>query len=149
MDILFVLMLAAVVAVLLMYTVQRRQQHRESLRAAVLGSQVELLKAAAADPDLAEVAAGPQLAGDPAAARRHLFLDAQVTVWELHWRLGALSERQLRGHAEALMVQEEGRRYWQRVGAARAAGVGEDAKLRVFTEIFAVAHQAGTAAVAR
>ncbi|MER6253647.1 DUF6082 family protein [Streptomyces sp. NPDC001584] len=149
MDILFVLMLAAVVAVLLMYCVQRRSQHRESLRAAVLAAQVELLKAASGDADLAVAAAGPQLAGDPAGARRHLFLDAQVTVWELHWRLGALSERQVRAHAEALMAREEGRRFWQRAGATRAAVVGEDDKLRVFNQIFAVAHQGATTASAR
>lgn len=149
MDILFVLLLAAVVAVLLMYLVQRREQHRESLRAAVLGAQVELLKAAAGDPEMAVAAAAPELAGDPAEARRHLFLDAQVTVWELHWRLGALSQQQLRAHAEALMAREEGRRYWTRVGAARAAVVGEDAKLRTFNEAFAVAHHAGTTAEAR
>lgn len=142
MDILYALLLAAVVAVLVMYVSQRREQHRETLRAKVLGTQVELLKTAATDPELALLAAGPQLAdAESGEVRRHLFLDAQVTVLELQWRIGALSEEHLRAHATALLSGEAGRLYWQRARTVRAAVVGEDAKLRTFHQIFDGAHQ--------
>ncbi|MEU9448792.1 DUF6082 family protein [Streptomyces sp. NPDC048277] len=142
MPILFALLLAAGVAVLLMHVVQRREQHRETLRATVLQAQVELLKAAAGDPDLARTAAGPQLTGsEPAEARRHLFFEAQLTAWELQWRVGALSQPQLRAHASALLAGEEGRRHWERTRTARAALAGDDEKLRTFTRVFDDARQ--------
>ncbi|MEV5454242.1 DUF6082 family protein [Streptomyces sp. NPDC052535] len=142
MLILFALLLAAVVAVLLMLVVQRREQHRETLRAAVLQTQVDLLKTTAADPELARAAAGPGLAGEePAVVRQHLFFDAQVTAWELHWRIGALSQQQLRAHAEALLANEAGRRYWERARTARLALAGDDSKLRAFAAVFDAARQ--------
>lgn len=142
MLILFALLLAAVVAVLLMLVVQRREQHRETLRAAVLQTQVDLLKTTAADPELARVAAGPDLAGEgPAEVRQHLFFDAQVTAWELHWRIGALSQQQLRAHAEALLADEVGRRYWERARSARLGLAGDDSKLRTFAAVFDAARQ--------
>jgi hypothetical protein len=141
-PILFALLLAAVVAVLLMHVVQLREQHRETLRATVLQTQVDLLKAAAADPDLARAAAGPQLTdSEPGEARQHLFFEAQLTAWELQWRIGALSQQQLRAHASALLAGEEGRRYWERTRTARAALAGDDAKLRTFTKVFDAAWQ--------
>ncbi|WP_316776591.1 DUF6082 family protein [Streptomyces sasae] len=137
MWILLALLLAAGVAVLLMQVVQRREQHRETLRATVLQTQVELLKAAAADPELGRTAAGPQFTGsEPAEARRHLFFEAQVTAWELQWRIGALSQHQLRAHASALLAGEEGRRYWDRTRTDRAGLAGDDDKLRTFTKVF-------------
>ncbi|MEV1042951.1 DUF6082 family protein [Streptomyces sp. NPDC050204] len=137
MLILFALLLAGVVAVLLMYVMQRREHHRETLRATVLAAQVELLKTAATDPALARLAAGPQLAAaESDEVRRHLFLDAQVTVLELQWRSGALPEPHLRAHAAAMLSSEAGRRYWQRARTVRAATVGEDSKLRVFHQVF-------------
>ncbi|MFD5451256.1 DUF6082 family protein [Streptomyces sp. NPDC127100] len=142
MLILFALLLAAVVAVLLMLVVQRREQHRETLRAAVLQTQVDLLKAAADDPEVARVAVGPDLAGDgPAAVRQHLFLDAQVTAWELQWRIGGLSQQQLRAHADALLADEAGRRYWERARSARLGLAGDDSKLRAFAAAFDAARQ--------
>ncbi|MDX2699304.1 DUF6082 family protein [Streptomyces ipomoeae] len=142
MLILFALLLAAVVAVLLMHVVQRREQHRETLRAAVLQTQVDLLKAAAADPELARVAAGLQLTGsEPGEARQHLFFEAQLTAWELQWRIGALSQQQLRAHASALLAGEEGRRYWERTRTARVGLAGDDEKLRTFTKVFDAARQ--------
>ncbi|MCG7209456.1 DUF6082 family protein [Streptomyces arenae] len=137
MPILFALLLAAGVAVLLMLLVQRREQHRETLRATVLRTQVELLKAAAADPELGRAAAGAEFAGsEPGEVRRHLFFEAQVTAWELRWRIGALSEHQLRAHASGLLADEEGRRYWLRTRTDRAGLSGDDEKLRLFTKVF-------------
>lgn len=137
MSILLALLLAAGVAVLLMQVVQRREQHRETLRATVLQTQVDLLKAAAAEPELARAAAGPQFTGsEPGEALRHLFFEAQVTAWELRWRIGALSQHQLRAHASALLADEEGRRYWDRTHTDRAALAGDDDKLRTFTKVF-------------
>ncbi|MFJ3307252.1 DUF6082 family protein [Streptomyces sp. NPDC086549] len=140
MSILFALLLAAVVAVLLMHVVQFREQHRETLRATVLQTQVDLLKAAAADPDLARAAAGPH-GSEPGEARRHLFFEAQMTAWELQWRIGALSQHQLRAHASAFLAGEDGRRYWERTRTARAGLAGDDAKLRTFTKVFDDARQ--------
>ncbi|MGI5380413.1 DUF6082 family protein [Streptomyces sp. CA-251387] len=150
MPILFALLLAAVVAVLLMGVVQRRVQHRETLRATVLQTQVDLLKAAAADPDLARAAAGPQLTGsEPGEAVQHLFFEAQLTAWELQWRIGALSQQQLRAHASALLADEAGRRYWERTRTARAGLAGDDAKLRAFVKVLDAARQTLTPADAR
>ncbi|MET9085804.1 DUF6082 family protein [Streptomyces sp. NPDC004237] len=143
MPILFALLAAAGVAVLLMLSVQRREQHRETLRATLLQTQVELLKAAAADPELARAAAGPEF-GDSEGeeARRHLFFEAQVTAWELQWRIGAMSRHQLHAQASALLAAEEGRRYWERARANRAGLTGDDDKLRTFTRVFDEARQA-------
>lgn len=150
MPILFALLLAAVVAVLLMGVVQRREQHRETLRATVLQAQVELLKAAAADPELARAATGPQLSGpEPGEAGQHLFFEAQLTAWELQWRIGALSQPQLRAHASALLAGEAGRRYWERVRTARVGLAGDDAKLRAFVKVFDAARQTLNPADAR
>ncbi|MFD5537061.1 DUF6082 family protein [Streptomyces sp. NPDC127079] len=137
MQILFALLLAAGVAVLLLLLVQRREQHRETVRATVLRTQVELLKAAAADPELVRAAAGTEFAGsEPGEVRRHLFFETQVTAWELRWRIGALTQRQLRAHASGLLADEEGRRYWRRTRTDRAVLAGDDEKLRLFTKVF-------------
>ncbi|MFF2571107.1 DUF6082 family protein [Streptomyces sp. NPDC058084] len=148
MSILFALLLAAVVAVLLMYVAQRREHHRDSVRATVLRAQVELLKAAAESPEAARLTVGGRLPADaePGEVRRHLFLDAQLTAWELQWRIGALSERQLRAHAQALLADEEGRRYWDRARAGRTAVEGEDSKLRAFNGLFDAARPAAAPA---
>ncbi|MER5302234.1 DUF6082 family protein [Streptomyces lasiicapitis] len=150
MLILFGLLLAGVVATLWVYVLQRREHHRESLRATVLKVQVDLLREAAGDLELARVAAGPQLAdAEPDEVRGHLYLDAQVTVLELQWRTGALSEAHLRAHAAALLSSEAGRRYWRRARDIRAAAVGEDAKARAFHRALDAAHQEPQPAAAR
>ncbi|MFF5140746.1 DUF6082 family protein [Streptomyces sp. NPDC013157] len=137
MPILFGLLLAGGVAVSLMLLVQRREQHRETVRATVLQTQVELLRAAAADPELVRAAAGQRLSGaEPGEIRRHLFFEAQVTAWELRWRIGALTRHQLGAYAAGLLADEEGRRYWQRTRTDRVGLSGDDEKLRTFTQVF-------------
>ncbi|MCZ0983848.1 DUF6082 family protein [Streptomyces diastatochromogenes] len=72
----------------------------------------------------------------PGEVSAHLFWDAQLTAWELLWRIGAASEHQVRAHAAAMLAGAEGRDYWERARAGRAAVAGEDAKLRAFNAVF-------------
>ncbi|UQA95690.1 DUF6082 family protein [Streptomyces halobius] len=83
----------------------------------------------------------------PEARGRYRF--KRRATWELQWRIGALSEQQLRAHAAALLAAEERRRYWEQARPVRAAAVGEDAKLRTFHQVFESAHQAPRTASAR
>lgn len=140
MPVSFLITLVATLAALVLVGVAAWQFHRArrlSTEMLARATHQQILLMAVENDDLRQVWRPHFDSGDPTAQRQHLYTNALISHLAMRWRVGDITEPQLRADAGDILSSEPGQRFWasdQHPRPAVASHKRDEQFLRILNE---------------